>query len=203
MSLLRSWFGSSREEIWEQLCARTGGHIVSGGFWKGDKVEIHHGQWTITLDLHSIQAGHTTLVYTRLRAPFVNRDGLQFTIYRKGAFTGVGKWFGMQDIEIGEPQFDEQFVIKGNHEQQVVALLANARIRELLAAQPDVFFTVKEDEGWFAAAFPEGVDELCFQVVGVIQDVERLKLLYDLFAETLDHLCRIGSAYENDPHVTL
>jgi len=33
-------------------------------------------------------------------------------------------------------------------------------------------------------------------VAGVIKDVERLKQLFELFAETLDHLCRIGSAYE-------
>jgi hypothetical protein len=32
-------------------------------------------------------------------------------------------------------------------------------------------------------------------------DAERLKLLFDLFAETLDRLCRIGSAYEDAPAV--
>jgi hypothetical protein len=30
-----------------------------------------------------------------------------------------------------------------------------------------------------------------------------LKLLYDLFGETLDQLCRIGSANENTPNVSL
>jgi hypothetical protein len=32
---------------------------------------------------------------------------------------------------------------------------------------------------------------------------ERLKQLYELFAETLDQLCAIGSAYERDPGVAL
>lgn len=49
------------------------------------------------------------------------------------------------------------------------------------------------------AVFPNGVDELYFEVVGVIKDVERLKELFDLFSETLDELCRMGSAYENSP----
>ena len=62
---------------------------------------------------------------------------------------------------------------------------------------------VKDDEGWFGAKFPEGVDELYFAVAGVIADVTRLKLLYELFAETLDRLCAIGSAYERDPGVAL
>jgi len=48
-----------------------------------------------------------------------------------------------------------------------------------------VQFTVKDDEGWFSTAFPKGVDELYFSVVGVIKDVERLKSLYYLFAEVL------------------
>ena len=55
------------------------------------------------------------------------------------------------------------------------------KIRELIAAQKDIKFDVKDDEGWFGTKFPEGVDELHFAVAGVIKDVDRLKLLYDLF----------------------
>ena len=56
-------------------------------------------------------------------------------------------------------------------------------------------------EGWFGPKFPEDVDELHFQVVGVIKDVERLKALFDLFAAVLDQLCRIGSAYKQEPGI--
>jgi hypothetical protein len=37
----------------------------------------------------------------------------------------------------------------------------------------------------------------------VIKDVERLKVLFDLFAAVLDRLCRIGSAYKQDAGVEL
>jgi hypothetical protein len=47
------------------------------------------------------------------------------------------------------------------------------------------------------------VDELHFQVVGVTKDAERLKALFDLFAAVLDQLCRIGSAYKQEPSVRL
>ena len=62
---------------------------------------------------------------------------------------------------------------------------------------------MKDDEGCFGATFPDGVDELYFAVPGTINDVARLKLLYELFAETLDRLCAIGAAYERDPGVAL
>ena len=41
------------------------------------------------------------------------------------------------------------------------------------------------------------------EVGGVIRDVAVLKGLFDLFAEVLNTLCHIGSAYENDPQLSL
>jgi hypothetical protein len=106
-------------------------------------------------------------------------------------------------VEVGVEDFDADFVIKGTDEARLRQLFSDPHIRELIALQRDIHFTVKDDEGWFGTKFPDGVDELYFQVSGVIKDVERLKLLYDLFAETLDALCRMGSAYESAPDVTL
>jgi len=202
MGILREVFGPSREEIWRQLCDQTEARYVEGGFWEGDKVIARHGPWTITLDTYT-ESGETSTTYTRMRAPYVNKDGFHFTIYRPGVFAELGLLFGMQDVEIGHPEFDDEFIIKGNDETKLRSLFANARLRTLLQAQPSVYFTVKDDAGWFAAEFPEGVDELHFRVHGVIKDVERLKSLYDLFAETLHQLCHIGSAYKTDPNVNL
>jgi hypothetical protein len=125
----------------------------------------------------------------------------RFAIYRKSFFSEIAKWFGMQDIVVGDPTFDEAFIIKGNDERKVRALFDDPKLRALIAAQPQIHFEVKDDERWFGKKFPEGVDELYFQVTGVIKDVERLHQLFLLFAETLDQLCRIGSAYETSPGV--
>jgi hypothetical protein len=110
---------------------------------------------------------------------------------------------GFADVRVGHPEFDEQFVIRGTHESRLRRLFDNAELRRLLMAQPKVRFEVRDDEGWFGARFPDGVDELRFFVPGVIKDIDRLKQLYDLFAETLHQLCKMGSAYERDPGVKL
>ena len=78
-----------------------------------------------------------------------------------------------------------------------------AQLRKMVDSQPQIYLTVKEEEGWFSADFPEGVDELYFQEASVIREVARLKSLYLLFAQTLHFLCCIGSAYEKDPKVEL
>jgi hypothetical protein len=202
MSILRKVFGPSRKEIWRQFCAQTGSTYVPGGFAKTDKIEATHGPWTVTLDTFVVSSGKSAVIFTRMRAPYVNPDGFRFTAYRKGIFTEIGKWLGMQDVTVGHDEFDRDFVIKGNDEQKLRRLFSSQKIRDLISAQPDIHFSVEDDEGkLWGKNFPEGVDELYFQVLGVIKDIERLKLLYELFAETLDELCRMGSAYEQAPPV--
>jgi hypothetical protein len=204
MGILRDLFGPSREEIWRQLCAEIGADFVKGGFWKGDKVQAQVKNWTVTLDRYVVHAGKAVIVYTRLRTPFVSRDGFRFRAYRKSIFSGLGKMLGMQDIESGSSAlFDEDFILQGNDEHKVRALFANQEIVRLLQEQPEVHFELKDDEGTFTKQFPEGVDELWLQIHGDIKDVERLKKLFDLFAEVLDELCRIGSATEEAPGVAL
>jgi len=193
------WFGPNKDEVWRQLSREVGAEFVEGGFWKGNKVQVCVKPWTITLDVLSGE----DCSFTRIRAPFVNPEGFRFTIYRKTFFSDLGKFMGMQDIEVGDPEFDEAFIIKGNDEARVRILFADARLRKLVQDQPTIRLEVKDSEGWFGPKFPENVDELHFQVLGVIKDVDRLKALFDLFAAVLEQLCRIASAYKQEPGVTL
>ncbi|MEW6738186.1 MAG: DUF3137 domain-containing protein [Acidobacteriota bacterium] len=221
---MRNIFGLSKDEIWEQLCSEIGGEFVKGRVWNGgSKVRVQVREWVVTLDSFNAKVD-----FTRIRAPYVNKDGFRFKIYRKSFFSRLGKLCGMQDIEVGGPkfekleplfgiasylrtediecgypEFDQEFIIKGNNRNKVQELFKNLKIRELIQAQPSIYLAVKDDEGWFGERFPAGVDELYFQVEGIIKDISRLKSLFELFAEVLNMLCHIGSAYENDPKIKL
>lgn len=203
MGMLRKLFGPSREEIWGQLAQEVGGQLIDGSFRKGTKVVAKVGEWTVTLDEFIVPAGNTVIPITRLRAPYVNPDGFRFSISRKGLFSGIAKFFGMQDVEVGYPEFDDAFIIKGKNESQLRVLLADPALRQALEAQKEVELEVCDDEGWFGPDFPQGVDELRFLSAEEIRDLQRLKSLFDLFAITLHRLCAIGSAYEQDPHMDL
>jgi hypothetical protein len=196
-------FGRKKDDVWCQLCQQTGAEFVKGGFLKGSKVLAHVGPWTITLDTYTVSTGHSSVTYTRMRVPFVNPGGFRFTIYRKGLFSGLGKLLGMQDIEVGDIEFDEAFIIKATDEWKVRELLSNPKVRQMLQEQPRIRLEVKDSEGWFGPRFPENVDELYFQVSGVLTDIDLLKGLFALFAAVLDQLCRIGSAYKEEAGVTL
>ena len=150
-----------------------------------------------------MRSQNSSTTCTRLRAPFVNKDGLYFRIYREGFFSNVGKFFGMEDLEIGDPFFDDSFVIKGNNHQQLIRLLPDQQLKNLIHEQPRISLEIRDDEGWFGPDFSGGVDELYFSRVGVMRDVNELKALFELFTHLLTRLVQIDSAYENDPNVEL
>ena len=205
--IMWAWRQSSRhlkKEVWRQLCREIGADYIEEGFWGTPKVVAKVKKWTITLDTYtSSGGGYYYMTDTRMRAPYVNKDGFWFSIHPKGLFSELEKRFGMQDIQVGYPDFDRDFIIKGNSEGKVRALFANPRIRQLIQAQPSILLSVHDDEGWSGPSFPKNVDELYFQVTRVIKDIERLKSLFDLFTETLNQLCHIGSASEENPNVVL
>jgi hypothetical protein len=198
MGYFKSLFGPCQEEVWSALRAQIGGEIVPGSFWKGQKLQAQAHDWTVTLDEYTVMmmAGkvHTAIPYTRMRAPFPNPGGFRFTIHRASVFSALGKILGMQDIEVGYPEFDSDFVIKSNDEDKVKTLCRSDRLRALVTEQPKFQLTIEDDDGWFGARYPADVDVLVFNVAGSIRDVERLKGLYNVFGETLHRLSEMGVA---------
>ena len=203
MGFLRSIFGPAKDEIWGQLASDIGGEYEDGGFLGRDVLRYHFGEWEITLDTYTQSTGKSSTTYTRMRAPFANKDGLYFKIYNQGFFASIGKALGMQDIETGDTYFDEHFVIKGNSPENIKLLLGDPNLKELIQHQPAICFEVKGDEGWFGSRFPDGVDEPHFQCYGILRDEALLKNLFEMFSIALQRLVQIDSAYEIDPNVKL
>lgn len=196
-------FGPSQKEIWQKLAEEIQADYVKKGFWDGARVEAHVENWIIVLDTYTVQAGSAPITYTRMRVPFVNIDNFYFKISKRGFFSELGKIFGMKDIEIGHEDFDETFILKSNNEEKARQLFENKNIRRLIQNQSKISLEIKDDEGFFKSHFPEGVDELYFEVSDVIKDIERLKELYELFSEILKELCNIGSASDEEPKIVI
>lgn len=203
MSLLRAIFGPSKDEIWSRIADEIGGEYIKDEFWKSGGVRFRHEEWEILLDTYTVSNGKHSSSYTRMRAPFVNKDKLYVKIYRNGFFAGIGRFFGMQDLVIGDDYFDKKFIIKGNNPKKIKTLLSDDRLRRLIDMQPHISLEIRDDEGWFGNEFPDGVDLVVFQCGGVIKDTQKLKALFYLFSLLLERLVQIDSAYENDPGLQL
>lgn len=196
-------FGESRAEIWRKLSAELGGSYSPRAWLKRDRVQVVHRNWTITLDPFVVHAGKSNIPFTRFRAPFLNTDAFRLKVYRANVFSTVGSWFGAQDVQVGEPEFDRDFVVKSTDEGKARAFFADRLICRLLQQQKRVQMTVQDHEGWFGPKFPADTDELRVMVRGHLKDMERLRSLFALFATALDRLCAIGAASERPPALKL
>lgn len=200
MNTLKKIFHPDKKAIWRQLSDNINGEVVKGKSWQGIKIVARVNEWTVTLDTYITVVGNLPVTFTRFRAPYINKDGFRFLIYREDLAGKIQKLMGMQDIQVDYPEFDRSFIIQGNNEAKILQLFSNSKIRGLLQSQRFPQMWVRETK---RELYPEGVDQLCLQVPQLIRDLENLQALYELFSETLNHLCHIGSAYENDPDIKL
>lgn len=190
--MMRKWFGPTRTEIMQCLSQDAEGQFVSGSFWKEPKVHIAHDVWEITVDIYLVSTGKAYIEYTRLRAPFLNPDRFRFKVKRRGALYALGRLFGLEKIDVGFADFDDHFVLKGNDAAGLRKLFADARLRELLSAQPAGELGVYDDEGFFGPKYGADEDKLQFMVTGKISDLTRLRSMVDLMAHALDRLYELG-----------
>ena len=164
-----------QDAAWAQLASEIGAEFTKGKFFRSNTVKAKVRDATVTLETYSVPSGDSNTTYTRMWAPVQGQDGFQFTIFRLGFISKLDKALGAQDIDIGEPEFDREFVVQGNNEPKVRALLANLRLRQLIQGQKSIRFGINKNI-------------LTYEAQGVIKDIERLKSLFELFKETLTQL---------------
>lgn len=197
--LLKS-FRSKQSLIWKQFAAELDGEFIEGASrFDTDSIAVKHDNWEIIIDTVRRKKKR----FTRLRAPYVNRDGFKFKIFTEKFLLKPIKHIGMQDIKVGHTDFDSRFIIQGNDSFKLETFFDNELIRQLLSVQPTLTFSIHLDENWSQDPFSEGVSELVLEVVSIPFNIHQLESLYILFAEVLQHLCHIGSAYEDDPELSL
>ena len=77
----------------------------------------------VVADTYTVKSGKNSTTYSRVVAPYSFDRGPQLHIRRQHALNTIGKLLGMQDLELGDPAFDEAFMIKGPSAEAVARVL--------------------------------------------------------------------------------
>lgn len=192
-------FRPGQRKAWKRFCEETGAEFSlerKKGLLKTDTIRANYKNWIIKIDIY--RKGKRPTI-TRVRAAYLNADSFYFRIYREGLFQGLQKKMGLEDIVIGYPEFDPDFIIQGNDKRKLQQLFSKDRIRQLISWQPDIHLKNVVDESWKIHEENQGTSVLEFKIVGLISEINRLYDLYELFSALLDQLVEIGSAYPENP----
>lgn len=226
MGFLESLIGPSAEKVWQEVAIRRGGRFFPSSFlqmrlYPGMRVPI--GQWPVTVDVYQMDK----MTFTRYRTGFCNPGRYRFHLRSKSLLSNLGIVLGMQDIQVGHPdfgphepmfgtdsyldleemrnrrsEFDDTYIIQGENPGFVVDFFRNYRIRDLIRPTQGMRFETKDNEV-FGDSLPEGYSKLEYIEQGILRDAPRLNELFDLFGESLETLVKLGVTPQNAPRIEL
>jgi hypothetical protein len=160
---------------WQRVANQLGLDIVVGsGFSKPLITGNLHGM-PVRIDTYTQRQGNSSTTYTRYQVRYPS-SGFDFELKREGTFSFIGKIFGVQDVEIGDPVFDGAFKIKTSDRNRLVALLTpsvrNGLFR-LLASHPSA--VVSEDHiGMTRQKFESDGDRLSSSIQRLVATAQLL-----------------------------
>lgn len=105
-----------REQAWRNVAARRDAPYIEEGTsiwkWAPPKIEAIVGDAAVELSLHAQQVNNTRVIYTRARADYVLGIGPRMKVYRSGWAGSFGTMLGFEDVELGDADFDDAFVVR-------------------------------------------------------------------------------------------
>jgi hypothetical protein len=133
LAIVGSYFSvQARNKAWGELADRTGLMLQGGGFLSSPRLEgVYRGHST-TLYTHTVHTGKHSHTYTRVRMDVNNQAGLSLSLQRENVLSKIGKAVGMQDIQLGDEEMDQRFLIQGKPADEVSGLFTSISLRQRL-----------------------------------------------------------------------
>ncbi|TDH25567.1 hypothetical protein EXU57_12740 [Segetibacter sp. 3557_3] len=115
-------------------------------------VVLQTDKGNIEMDIVSSPGGNAEGGYeqTNLLAELPANSTFRFAIYPEDVINRIGKLFGMQDVKIGYPEFDDKVIVQTNDQGKLKSLFADQAIRHVFESLSGYSFHIdkhKEQEG--------------------------------------------------------
>jgi len=120
---------SKKREFWKELSEELGGDFkvksISSNTFEKLKLTLPHKGYKIVFTESDTQP-------LKIQCVLKSYIKLLFTLYPKGIFEKILKFFGKKDVEIGDPKFDQLYLISSNNSYITKELLSESKIKTLL-----------------------------------------------------------------------
>jgi hypothetical protein len=127
------------------VAQRLGLQLEAGSLFSNPKLNGSLNGIPLRVDSFSRRHGNQSTTYTRYQVRYPSA-GFDFTLRREGGLTKIGHFFGIRDVEVGDPAFDDAFKIQTDDPNRLRLLLTpsvRSGLFRLMASFPPV--VVSED----------------------------------------------------------
>lgn len=171
------WQRQNQRRAWGELAALTGLQMEEGSWWTPARVTGTYRGRSLTLDTFTRGSGKHRHTYTRVTLFVNNTANVYLALYEENLFTKIGKFFGMEDVQVGDEDIDRRFRIKSKPETFAAKVMLNSQLRgQLLEARQ---LNVEADGR-----------EITFEQLGLLTETDYLKFIFDLLSSLADQVER-------------
>jgi len=128
---------------WRAVAGRLGLQIAGGSGVSRPTISGKLNGLPVRIDTYTQRSGNNSTTYTRYQVQYPSL-GFDLSLKREGGLSFIGKLFGVEDIQIGDPVFDGAFKIKTSDRNRLLALLTPS-VRQglfrLMASHPTTVVT--------------------------------------------------------------
>lgn len=203
----QNWMSTGSADVpWERFAYHTDGAFQPGwqqndlfkGGWTmaNTNVKWTYGRSVIGLQERACDSGAFTVFEGVYQRPSDVRGDFRFKVYPKTPFLSdlAKKFFGTQDIIIGDPAFDDMMVVQGDDEDKVRALWQDEQMRTLLMHLRSLECSMGPDEK--SVSFMRGLSSssIVLRTIGLVVDQDYLSDSLKLMKLLLDRLKELGLA---------
>ena len=140
--------GKQTDEAWETAAEEL------GGSFRGEQRELFSSQprhiWAdvrgvaVEVDHYTVRTNNSSTTYTRAKARAKAPTDFKLKVSQSGMFSDLARAVGFQDVPVGDPEFDETFVIKSS-DPEAAKMWLNAAVRKRIWAASEFSFTLKNN----------------------------------------------------------
>lgn len=172
--------GRTEEEVWQQINAQ----FLTNPDPLEYRAVIVQEQRKIVLEIDIDLGGGLESGYenTTLTAELPTTPAFRFAIHDKSFTDEIGKFFGMEDVEIGFTEFDKKLIVKTNNKLRVREIFSDEAVRKPFESLNDFTLGITYNNNGGSA---RNAPFLEFQTETGITNTKQLKEIYHAFISIL------------------
>ncbi|OKS88536.1 hypothetical protein [Mucilaginibacter polytrichastri] len=173
--------GKNEQEVWPLIEA----NLKTDEFTYDVLIEQNGKRIQLYIDIDPGGGFEGGSEYTQLKSPLPVNNDFRFAIHHQGFIDSVGKFFGMQDVDTGYPEFDKSVLVETNDKEKVHQLFADADVREIFSTLEDFNLGIHTHHVEDSEVSHPWLE---FYTDVAIDDTEQLRLIYHGFCKILQRL---------------
>jgi hypothetical protein len=160
-------------DTYDRLARRFGGRAQTAGWFETPTAMFAVDGVLVRVDIFNTGSKHSRY-YTQVHLEWPDSH-IRLEVFPDGIWSRMGRLIGMQDIEIGSPEFDRDYVIRCSDITAVRTFLSGPvqyqiRLLRGLLGNGDIYVSL-------------GVGELLVKKLGLIRDFDQLQTLVQMSLE--------------------